>query len=67
MIFELVVYDGSQKVFRVLNLNTGTVYSCEHESYGAAFTSIDDGAERAGNIVKAVTLEQIHRLLSNSH
>lgn len=63
-IFELPVYDGAQKVFRVLNLATGTVYSNEHNTLNEAIKGIEDGKIRAGCEVKFVTLEEINLLLA---
>lgn len=55
----MVVYDGAMKVWRVLNLTTGTVYSSEHDTKELAEASIEDGQKRAGFFVKRVTLEDI--------
>lgn len=55
-IYETVVYCGRTKVFRVLNLNTGTVYCLEYETLEEAEATIEDGVERAGCIVKYIKL-----------
>lgn len=60
MIYELVVYCGSTKVFRVLNLFTGTVYSNTYDTFDEASASIEDGVIRAGKVVKRTTLEEIN-------
>ena len=59
MILETVVYDGAIKVWRVLNLNTGTVYSMHYDSQVEALNSIEDGAMRAGQLVKRVPLRDL--------
>lgn len=58
-IYEMAVYCGAMKVWRVLNLNTGTIYSVDHETRELAEASIEDGKPRAGLTVKRVTLEQV--------
>jgi hypothetical protein len=62
-IFEVVVYDGRMKVFRILNLNTGTVYSYDFETFEEATAGIVNGEERCGRIVKGTTLSRICDLL----
>ena len=64
MIYEVVVYCGATKVFRVLNLSTGTVYSCDYDTFDEAFASIKDGEIRSGKVVKRTTLEEINKGLS---
>lgn len=63
-IYEAPVYCGAMKVFRVLNINTGTVYSSNYESLEDAINSIENGEKRAGKIVEGVTLEKIVGLLN---
>ncbi len=58
-IYEMATYDGARKVWRVLNINTGTVYSGHSETLEEANASIEDGKERAGMIVKMVTLGDV--------
>jgi hypothetical protein len=62
-IYETVVYCGRTKVWRVLNLNTGTVYSLDYEEKQQAIDSIEDGKERAGYIVKYIELFDLRRKL----
>lgn len=64
MIYELVVYCGSTKVFRVLNLATGTVYSNTYDTFEEASASIEDGETRSGKVVKRTTLQEINGSLS---
>lgn len=59
MIIETVVYCGRLKVFRVLNLNTGTVYSVDYDTHLLAQDSIEHGSIRDGQVVKYVSLELI--------
>lgn len=58
-IYELPVYDGRTKVYRVLNLSTGTVYSPSYETLTEAIASIEAGQRRGDGIVVAVTLDII--------
>lgn len=58
-VFEVTVYDGRLKEWRVLNLKTGTIYSIPFESEGKADASIEHGQERAGCVVVRTTLEEI--------
>lgn len=59
IIIETAVYDGAVKVWRVLNLNTGTVYSVHYDTEVEALASIEHGTSRAGNWVKRVTLREL--------
>ena len=55
IIYEMPVYCGRTKVWRVLNLSSLTVYSGDYEDREAAFLSIRDGEERCGDaIIKAI-------------
>lgn len=49
------VYCGSEKVWRILNLDTGTVYSSNFVDAETAFTAIKEGEVRAGKVVKAIS------------
>ena len=53
------VYCGALKVWRVLNLNTGTVYSMHFNSEKEAIASIQEGEIRAGATVKKVSIPQV--------
>ena len=66
-IYETVVYCGARKVFRILNLMSGTIYSMDFETQEEAFAAAlkEDGKERAGKIVKVVRLPQIVEALLN--
>jgi len=64
-IYETPVYCGRTKVWRVLNLNTGTVYSSEYESRAKAMESIEVGVFR-GAVVKAVPVEEVVATLKKS-
>lgn len=59
LILETVVYDGSQKVWRILNLNTGTVYSSEFAEQVKAIDAIEHGKIRGGRKVQYVSLQLI--------
>lgn len=64
-IYETAVYCGRTKVWRVLNLNTGTVYSAEYPTQLAALESIEDGTLRATAVVHRVVLKDIVTTLGN--
>jgi hypothetical protein len=58
-IYETVVYCGRMKHFRILNINTGTVYASDFPTRKEAEDAIEDGKERAGCIVYRVTMTNI--------
>lgn len=58
-IYEMPVYDGRTKKWRILNLTTGTVYSSDFTTHDAAYTAIEVDARRAGAIVKRVSRDVI--------
>lgn len=58
-IYELPVYDGALKNWRILNLNTGTFYSMSYPSEAQAGAEIKDGAMRGHQTVKRITREQL--------
>lgn len=62
-IFETAVYDGRNKTWRTLNINTGTVYTMDYGSQEAALNAIENGVNRAGMTVKRVRLSDIPSLL----
>ncbi len=57
-IYEAVVYDGAMKYWRILNLNSLTVYGTHYDTREEADAAIKDGEERAGKIVKKVWLQR---------
>ena len=63
MIYEMPVYCGKLKEWRILNLLTGTVYSSDFPSEDAAFNAIEDGQVRAEYTVKAIRLRQARQAL----
>lgn len=68
MIWETTIYDG--KVWRVLNLNTGVVYSTEYVTETDARHAIPDGEERNHDTVRLVHLHEIReglRLLQDTN
>jgi hypothetical protein len=66
-VLECPVYDGAGKVWRVLNLNTGTVYSNAYETVHAARKSIAVGEVRGGLTVKAVDLPYLCSLVEQDN
>jgi hypothetical protein len=58
-IFEVPVFDGATKAWRVLNLSTGTVYSNGHESLGGAQRAIRAESERDGRPVRFLTIGDV--------
>lgn len=65
-IYETVVFDGRTKDFRVLNLNTGTVYSLPYKDFDAAVASIIVGEVRGSKTVTYIPLESINNILHDS-
>ena len=61
--YEMPVFCGRQKEWRVLNLNTGTVYSTSYETEKEAINSIKIGEERAGGKVVALELFDVREVL----
>lgn len=64
-IFEMPVYDGRTKEWRILNLNSGTVYSGTDETEEAASNAIEDGSKRAECIVKRLSLSGLFSMLNS--
>mgnify|MGYP000381981794 CR=1 FL=1 len=62
-IYETVVFDGSIKTFRILNLTTGTVYSMNFDTFEEADKAIKRGEVRGQCTVDAVELKDIQLLL----
>ena len=59
-IYEVPVYCGSQKVWRILNLNTGTIYSMDYDTEEQAFANIEEGEQRGDHIVRGLHLIDVH-------
>jgi hypothetical protein len=62
-IHEVPVYDGKTKVWRILNISTGTIYSGDDPTEEAALRAIEDGKQRAGATVRAWRLEVLQAVL----
>ncbi len=58
-IYETLVYCGRLKVWRILNLNSATVYSMEYETEELARADIKDGEKRGDRIVKYINLFEL--------
>ena len=58
-IYEMPVYCGRLKEWRILNLNTGTIYSMSYETEENAKKDISVGEIRGNRPVVAVSLEQV--------
>lgn len=65
MIYEMVVYCGALKVFRILNISTGTIYSMDFSTEREASAAIEDGEERANKIVKLIKIDELRQILDN--
>jgi hypothetical protein len=53
------------KVWRVLNLSSGTIYTTDYGTFQEAFDSIQDGKKRGAFIVKRVTVTAISQTLED--
>ena len=62
-IYEVVVFDGAIKTFRILNLTTGTVYSMNFDTFEDADKAIERGEVRGECFVQAVDIQDIQTLL----
>jgi hypothetical protein len=62
-IYEIPVYCGRQKHWRVLNLNSGTVYSTDYQTEEEALGSIEAGSEGSGKTVVALGVFEVRRML----
>ena len=65
MIYEMPVYDGRTKEWRILNITTGSVYSGTNITMADTEAAIEDGVERAGHIVRRVTLRELQAILAS--
>jgi len=65
MIYETAVYCGRLKEWRVLNLNTGTIYSMRYETEDEALASIDHGKKRVEMRVCRMILFDILNIIRN--
>lgn len=62
-IYEMPVYDGRLKEWRVLNILTGSIYSGHYDNMNDAYKSINEGELRTNRLVKAVTLAEVKALI----
>lgn len=62
-IYEVPIYDGALKNWRILNLLSGTFYSMSYDTFEEANANIDEEM-RAELRVKKVTLQQIVEALN---
>jgi len=63
-IYEMPIYDGALKNWRVLNCHTGTFYSTEFETLEQALKSIKTGEDRSGLTVRLLTLPVLNGALT---
>jgi hypothetical protein len=68
MIFEMVVYCGALKEWRILNITTGSLYSMSYGSQEEAEAGIKSGENRANKgekpeIVKRICIGTLRSLL----
>lgn len=59
VIYETTVYDGSSKEWRILNINSGTVYSMRYDSEEEASAAIKHEQVRGDRLVKRVSRHHI--------
>jgi hypothetical protein len=62
-IYEMPVYCGRMKEWRILNINTGSIYSVSYKTEAEAEKDIISGEIRANKEVKAISLAYIRSLL----
>lgn len=65
-IYEVPIYDGALKNWRILNLNTGTFYSMKYATQNEAVADIEHLTERAGTTVRRVFLPEVVRALDSA-
>jgi hypothetical protein len=66
VIVEVAVYDGRYKTWRILNVTTGSVYASDFATKDVANTAIEHGTERAGYVVRRITLGQIQAIFDGA-
>ena len=66
-IYETAVYCGRTKVWRILNLNTGTIYVEEFKTNALALAAIEDGTVRGASVVQMIPLVDIVKTLDNTN
>ena len=54
-IYEMAIYDGGLKDWRILNLNSGSFYCTKYKSQQEAEANIKEGELRGGKAVKKIT------------
>lgn len=65
-IYECPVYDGRTKEWRILNLNSGTVYSSEFNTEEEASLAINEGvfrSKKSAQVVQKTTIKELRLLL----
>jgi len=62
-IYEMVVFCGRTKVFRILNISTGSLYSMDFKTQKEAEDAIDSEKERNGKTVQRVSLGDLRIIL----
>lgn len=65
VILEMAVYCGRLKVWRILNINTGTIYSVDYPEKEQAEAAIEHGTLRSDAVVVRVTKDQMLKLFIN--
>jgi hypothetical protein len=61
-IFEMAIYCGRMKEWRILNITTGSVYSMSYDTEADASKNIEDGKVRAGCRVVRVTRADVQHI-----
>jgi len=64
-IYEIAIFDGGLKNWRVLNLSTLTFYCLDYDTKEEAEAAIEAGEVRCGEIVTAVSHQDAVNALNN--
>lgn len=60
-IYEMPVFDGGTKVWKILNLTTGSIYSKDYKTEQLASDAIEHGQNRANATVCRIDLRELSR------
>jgi hypothetical protein len=54
LIFETAIFDGRSKEWRILNLNTASIYTMSYDTEEEALAAIEDGELRGAYTVRRI-------------